>query len=332
MFLLFAAAISAAGQLAKTASGRIQAASDLARLGAPGLRPWHMKMELTVFGEDGKSPRPGVIEVWHTDTKSLTRMTFGSSVTSHLQTEIGSYSEKSGEDISYLADVVLQAELQPGPTSKEISESKPELRKEGSGKDAYDCIMLSRPSTGAFAPLGFFPTYCLLLNSDRLAITYDYGSQTVVRVAIGHFQDHQVATKLSVQMGTVVVASAHVTVLSTFDPSPTQFEPTAEMKKAQIQMARVSGGVMAGNIVRKVPPVYPQSAKDRRVSGAVTLKAWIGKDGHIQSLQLMNAADPDLAVAAIAAVRQWSYKPYLLNGEPVDVETTIIVNFNLVSN
>jgi len=91
---------------------------------------------------------------------------------------------------------------------------------------------------------------------------------------------------------------------------------------------RVSTGVATGLLIRKVTPTYPQLAKQARIQGSVVLQAEISKDGTIQNLQLISG-HPMLAPAAIEAVKQWRYKPYLLNGEPVAVETQVVVNFSL---
>lgn len=91
---------------------------------------------------------------------------------------------------------------------------------------------------------------------------------------------------------------------------------------------KISGGVAAGQIVSKVTPIYPPEAKEKGIQGAVVLHAIIGKDGAVQDLAVISGP-PELVPSAMEAVKQWVYKPYLLNGEPVDVETTITVNFAL---
>jgi periplasmic protein TonB len=90
----------------------------------------------------------------------------------------------------------------------------------------------------------------------------------------------------------------------------------------------ISSGVMAGNLLEKTVPQYPAIARAARIQGTVVLQATIAKDGSIQNLRVINGP-PMLQQAAIDAVRSWRYKPYLLNGEPVEVETTINVVFNL---
>jgi periplasmic protein TonB len=99
--------------------------------------------------------------------------------------------------------------------------------------------------------------------------------------------------------------------------------------KIAVQRIRVSSGVTQGLLVRKVEPTYPQMAKIARVQGAVLLAALIGKDGTIQNLHVVQTASPLLNQAALDAVKQWKYKPYILNGEPVEVDTNITVNFTL---
>ena len=91
---------------------------------------------------------------------------------------------------------------------------------------------------------------------------------------------------------------------------------------------RVSAGVQAGNLLHEVKPLYPQIAKAARVQGAVVLQANISKTGTIENLKVVSS-HPMLVQSALDAVRQWRYKPYLLNGEAVDVETQITVNFTL---
>jgi protein TonB len=92
---------------------------------------------------------------------------------------------------------------------------------------------------------------------------------------------------------------------------------------------RVSQGVSVGRLLKKVEPVYPQLARNARIQGQVVLTAIVSKDGTIQDLRVISG-HPMLVQAALDAVRQWRYKPFLLNGEPVEVETTVTVIFNLI--
>lgn len=92
---------------------------------------------------------------------------------------------------------------------------------------------------------------------------------------------------------------------------------------------RVSSGVAARNIANKVNPKYPEDAKRAHIEGAVVLRVTINKAGEPSELTQVSGPT-ELGPAAIEAVRQWRYQPYKLNGEPVEVETTVQINFTLV--
>jgi periplasmic protein TonB len=86
--------------------------------------------------------------------------------------------------------------------------------------------------------------------------------------------------------------------------------------------------MMEGNLILRVQPDYPSIARQARVQGQVVLRAMISREGTIENLQVLNG-HPMLVRAAVDAVRQWRYRPYVLNGEPVEVETEVKVNFVL---
>ena len=100
----------------------------------------------------------------------------------------------------------------------------------------------------------------------------------------------------------------------------------AEPKMAN-QKVTVSSGVAQGMLVHRVAPQYPAQAKEARLQGTVVLQAVIGKDGSITSVHALRG-NPVLSQAAIDAVKQWRYKPYALNGEPVEADTQISVTFS----
>jgi periplasmic protein TonB len=91
---------------------------------------------------------------------------------------------------------------------------------------------------------------------------------------------------------------------------------------------KVSTGVMEGALIQKVVPAYPRMAVMTHTEGQVVLRAIISRTGTIENLQVISGS-PFLSRAAIEAVRQWRYRPYELSGQPVEVETQIVVNFTL---
>jgi len=112
-------------------------------------------------------------------------------------------------------------------------------------------------------------------------------------------------------------------------PLPKPAPPvTASRPPVTAKPVVVGGDVQAAKLIRQVTPIYPTLAKQARVSGTVYLEAIIGRNGAIESLRVKSGSGL-LAPAAVDAVRQWLYRPTLLNGVPVEVLTEIEVNFRL---
>jgi TonB family protein len=110
---------------------------------------------------------------------------------------------------------------------------------------------------------------------------------------------------------------------------PPNLVPSANSAfKPTLQTVNISQGVSQGLLVRKVSPSYPANAMRMRIEGSVQLLATISKDGNIAQIKVLSG-DAQLTRAATDAVKQWKYKPYLLNGEPVDIQTQVTINFRL---
>ncbi|PYX69613.1 MAG: energy transducer TonB, partial [Acidobacteria bacterium] len=97
---------------------------------------------------------------------------------------------------------------------------------------------------------------------------------------------------------------------------------------ARPERVKVSSGVSAGLLIKRVNPIYPADARAAHIQGTVILQAEITKTGDIADVELVDGPI-ELASSSVAAVRQWKYKPYLLLGQPVTVETQIQVNYQL---
>ena len=113
-----------------------------------------------------------------------------------------------------------------------------------------------------------------------------------------------------------------VTVTAVGQPKPAAFP-------AIPQRIRVGGNVQAAKMISQVKPAYPQSVRDAGIEGTVLLQGIIGADGTLLALHAMNTVDPELTSAALETVRQWRYRSTLLNNVPVEVMTTIAVEFKL---
>jgi periplasmic protein TonB len=95
-----------------------------------------------------------------------------------------------------------------------------------------------------------------------------------------------------------------------------------------VKRVRVPSRVADANLIHDVPPQYPPEAGRARIEGTVVLMAVIGKDGTVQDVRVESGL-PILAQAAIEAVKQWRYRPYMIDGEPVEVDSRITINFTL---
>jgi TonB family protein len=125
-------------------------------------------------------------------------------------------------------------------------------------------------------------------------------------------------------------ACAALAVITCTSALALHLEAPAPVPSGRAGQAQVAAGVMAGQILSKVAPIYPAEAKANHdtLDGPVKLHALIGKDGTIQNIYVQQSLRRDYDASALEAVRQWVYKPYLLNGEPTEVETTVTVTYS----
>jgi bla regulator protein blaR1 len=128
-----------------------------------------------------------------------------------------------------------------------------------------------------------------------------------------------------VLVGVATCGSALALRLDVNEPPPPLATATTHAPKGPV---RIKGSVVAGNKIDGENPTYPAEARAAKVSGTVVLRAIISKTGSITNLQVVSGPK-ELRDSAVDAVRTWHYKPYILNGDPVPVETTINVNYNL---
>ena len=323
---LQADAQSAADLLAKM--HRVAAQTSLDAVDA---KPLHLKMTVQLYDSKGRVTETGTVEDWMAGPKMERRVySMPSFSATQVHTPERFYRTPGSGSAPYLVDYLLSLVLHPMASDQEIDGAKLDLRKETFGKNAFDCVMLDQPIKNlAFPPFALFPTYCLDHDKEVLRIAALYGNQVAVMSKKGIFRGVDVALDPTVSISSKEVASATVTLLRGQDEPYAETQAIDGMEAVDVAATPLSGGIVAGNILEKLQPIYPEKAKANHVSGTILLHAIIGTDGRIRLLKLISAPDPDLAVSAIAAVRQWRYKPYLLNGVPAEVDTTVTVNYSL---
>jgi TonB family protein len=181
----------------------------------------------------------------------------------------------------------------------------------------------------AGSPLGPDKTYCLAADKPFVRII----SSAMAREQILHnrilaFHDHFIAGDLQFVLAGRQRLTAHVESIESLNPiDEAMFTPPADAVFVP-RLVNISSGVAQGMLLQKVVPEYPLIARRDHVTGTVVIQATIDKDGHIRDLQVVSGPS-ELQSAAMDSVRHWLYRPYVLNGEPLDVQTTINVIFTL---
>ena len=150
-----------------------------------------------------------------------------------------------------------------------------------------------------------------------------------LRSTVQEFDSHLVPVAVRDASGDYTIRVMVVAAAAAPPPPPPPPPPQPGAAVGVPGAQRMSAAVQSAKLVTKVPPTYPAIAKQARIQGAVTLDALIGTDGTVQRLQVVSADSPLLVQSAVEAVKQWVYQPTLLNGQPIQVQTTITVNFSL---
>jgi len=311
-------------------SDRLQAADKASALDSAGITPWHLKMSVQFFDAKGKPGEQGTHEEWWASPDNNKRVyTLPSYTATFVHVDGKMFRTPGASHPPAMLELLLRQATHPMPTGPEVEHAQPQMSKLKFGDVPLECIMLAQPIEGlkSAAPMGLFPTYCLDPGKDALRVTYNFGSQLVRRNAVGTFQHKFVSTDLTVFMDGVMAAQGKISMLQTQDVTAADLTTDGLEPVGDSSPVKVAAGVIAGMALKRPPPLYPANAKANHITGKVILHAVIGTDGHIYDLSVVSTPDPDLAIAAIAAVRQWTFKAYLLAGEPTEVETTINVNF-----
>ena len=203
----------------------------------------------------------------------------------------------------------------------------PTIQKEDLGNSFEDGLQLTGTRETKTYPAGS------LGNSEPLAIITEYWYSPDLQLNLS-------VKRTDPRYG---VQSVRLTNLKRGEPDASLFEIPADYRivnetttdvvissggNAPSSRIRQGGNVQVAKLVNRVQPVYPEEARKNRIQGTVRLHVILGKDGTVQQLEVMSG-HPLLQQASLDAVRQWRYQPTLLNGEPVEVDTTIDVIFTL---
>lgn len=306
----------------------LRAASQNGLMG-DDLPPWHLKASFTEFDDDGKVSEAGSYEeLWISQTKF--KRTFAGKGFS--ETTYGTAKGSFRADVrGYVPLLLVQAGIEfsaPLPGVDLIGKGSFEVKEIETGGIKLECLR----SNGT--PINPDRTYCVGSEKPFLRLTSSAGQQEqILHNRILGFQGRFIAGDLQFVVAGKRRLTAHLETIESLNPVDEAIftlpaDAVSVPRTVDISVVNVSAAVSTGMLLRKVVPEYPYFARQNHITGAVVLQALIGKDGHIQELQVVSGPS-ELQKPALEAVHQWLYRPYFLNGEPVAVRTTINVIFTM---
>jgi TonB family protein len=197
------------------------------------------------------------------------------------------------------------------------------------GQAHFRCVALHQLVQDNPVFVGVKPgMYCFEVDKPalRVKITSDFVYQALYN-DLHLFQNHYIADNIRITRNSEPLLNIHVeNIESLTTVQDADFIAPADAVQPDFQSRRIVGSLDARSILRRDPPVYPVGARAMGVHGIVVIQATIGKDGHTGDLHVISGPSL-LQQAALDAVSHWLYKPVLLNGQPVEIETQISVNF-----
>jgi TonB family protein len=323
--------------LPKEPAAVFAAAAPLYDFASPALKPWHMKVSYRLYDEQGKPTVQGSYEYWWASPDTY-RSTWSRPRVEQTDWHTAGqhYHAGIGESLEFFERKLQSNLLTPLPRPEDIDPEKVRFdrREESFGSVKLPCVMVIRkmPLHGQVqvVPMGMFPTFCFDPGHPMLRAYYAFGATSVIYNNVVLMQGTYLPRELAIFDGKRRVLTATVDTIESLLPTAKELIPSKDAtQEVGPNHVPIGSAVASGSLIKSVRPVYPQDAKDSRIQGKVELQATIGTDGRIHELSVVDGPSPSLIASAMWSVLQWQYKPYLLNGSPVEVETTINVIYNL---
>jgi TonB family protein len=334
MSLLWVPAVLAQSPTAPTAqidpTGTLTLAQKRNNLEQDGVQPWHIKATYEIFDVHGISESTGTYEEWWVSTKQNKHAfaTSGFSRTDYFTNE-GVFRIETGKMSVLIGPERIKALVRPLSEEK-VDDFTSEEREQELGNLPLKCITLTWRKGAPVVPIAH--AYCF--EPDRLtlrAAVSEYGFFQTLYDGHVRLGDLYLAKQIRVLANQRPVVNIQVEQSETLnDINDADFSPPVDAKK--LPPGLTGFGVVTGSteehLVRRVPPQYPEIANKENIHGEVAIKFTINKDGHVTNPQVISGP-PLLRQAALDAVTQWQYKPFVSNHEPIEVESTATCQFTV---
>ncbi len=318
----------------------IRAAAPFYDYASPDMKPWHIRYHYQYFDENGQPGVEGTFDYWWSMTKVI-RASWTQGDQSRIEWHTAAGKELdlvSGTGIPGLTHR-LYGVLVPGFLTMKHSQSDDRQLKYFTTKTSTTelaCVG-SVHASAADRPItslgSVWPAYCFLEQLPVLAASHENGTLMNAYGKVQKFQNHYFPADIEILYVGKKRVQATLEDLKEVAADDGAFTPAADAKESVPTTVRVTANVLPlTNVavpIRRVEPIYPLSALGARIGGTVVIAAIIGKDGNIKDAKIVSSPDASLSAAALDAARQWQYEPTVMGGQPVEVHTTISLNFKL---
>jgi hypothetical protein len=329
-----------AQSLPKAPAAILAAAAPFYDYSSAALKPWHLKASYQLYDDSGKPSAQGTYEYWWASPGNY-RSTWKRPGLEHTDWHVSGqhYSLGTGEPLLFSERKLQSDLLTPLPNAGDLDPGKVRFEKQEQqfGKVKLPCVVVIKkmPLHGQLQiiPSGLFPTFCFEPEKPIMRAYYAFGATSVIYNKVVRAQGLYLARDIAIFEGTTKYLTASIDVIDGLSPSAAELTPDKDAQsESSPKRVPISSGMATGMLVKQTRPIYPQDAKSAHIDGKVVLQAIIGVDGRVHDLTAVDGPSPSLIAASMVAVSQWRYKPYLLNGAPVEVDTTVNVIYRLGNN
>jgi TonB family protein len=322
--------VAAVAPSAEEMSRMIQSSDTANRLESNTTPAFHLKASFETFDYLGKPDGNGTVDSFWDGTSRFRRVvTYRDHTRTEIHSEKSAYLDSDGFRPSLSMNRLISGFFYPLPNQAVVAHSDLTYKPLELPNIPMDCVMTSLkvPPGTPTTFHGEQSAYCLTKDSHLLRLSQLPQHMTLSYNDLNVFHGKFVPHTLTLMQGSIVRGRMRIEDISDWTSSDDSAFQVPEGSDEMVSTLRVGSGVVSGLAIKHPEPNYPLQAKQNRIGGSVVLHALISRTGDISDLEIVSSPDPSLAEAAMSAVRQWKYKPYLLNGKPVEVDTQINVNF-----
>lgn len=298
------------------------------------MKPWHLKGTYQLYDESGRPTKQGTYEYWH-ESPAVYRSSWtrADATRTEWHTADGkSVYKATGDRLFYFEHNLEKFLFSPVPDPAKLDLAAVDLKKDqfAVGKLKLPCAEIAaRTRSDHTTPElpGVSGRFCFDTSLPMLRVVELFHSAYVEFNKLGKIQDRVLAREITVTDRRHYLLTFKLDATQALPNDTTELVPPSDSLPYSSESGSSSG--IGGHLIKKVPPSYPPGAKEERISGAVMLDTLVDKDGHVKEMRVLDTASPLLTAASKDAVAQWQYDPFIVNGQPQEVNTIINVTYSL---